>query len=311
MKQGFLLSSGKEKINRKPLYPSHSDSSGGLKLGWGRSSCDVDNIDPWERPTSATIAARQPDLESKVNSLQEELLENKAKSACNPYADVLNVPFKISEVPMNALGCYYGKYYSQYLIKMSEYYFSWNDQNPKTHLLRWTSVFVCPISAEIFVTGSWLSNDPLPKYEPPSEGISLSSKDMPSVEAPNSLPAEQPCRWMKSKKAAEHGAAAWAYDCFQYRNKLKVENSESLKDISTKYIGITAPIGKEVPYLEEMAILTVPEFVPCEVKVRIEQRQEEVRKGALIRDRDVCMETEEELAWFSLKNHRKEMDEGA
>jgi hypothetical protein len=316
MKQGFLLScktanksddhSGHDKRSLGPLRDDRIDRSG---TGWGslsQLSGRVYNSDPWVDPTeSITMNLQCANEQAKPIGDTESIKRTSSKYI--PFSSAQNLPYKTFSVPMNALGCYYGKYYNNVQIKMSEYYFSWNDQNPKSHLLRWTCVFLCPISGEIFVTGSWPNNDPLPMIE----SQSLPAPQLPKCDekkllaSPSFSSPPLQTRWMKTKKSAEHGAAAWAYDCFQHRHRVSLEPPLSgvPKATSMKNIMITAPIGKETPYVERMAIQTVPEFVPDTIRVRIEECRENILNGALqYKNSDVLMEMEEELAWHSQKN---------
>jgi hypothetical protein len=333
MKQGFLLR-GKTPIQEKSnnsmfvqesFGPLHDDRIGRPIYGWnilqltrhGRRS------DPWEDFTES-MTSDQQHMMNKVKSHFAESLDN-VKSKCNPYQGVPNLPFKTYSVPMNALGCYYGKYFKNYQIRMSENYFSWHDENPKSHLLRWTSIFLCPISGEIFFTGSWQTNNPLPTVDlPAGQNIPLSSHEGNPLNVDKStLQATvarsfancrvKQCRWMKTVKDAKHGAAAWAYDCFQYRSKCLVENpvSEGFKDTSVLQVAITGPIGNEIPYLEKEGIFTVPEFVPLAIRNCVEQRQEEIRIEALKCCGDIMdSEVIKELAWHSSKNHLERTKEG-
>jgi hypothetical protein len=299
MKQGFLL----HHRNKTSLGPLHDERSNRANTGWVQSRNP--HSDPWVDPYKGM---------------------NIASNSKNIYNGP-SLPHKTSTVPMNALGCYYSQYYHVAHIKMSEYYFSWNDQNPKSNLLRWTSIFLCPIYGEIFISGKWPNNEP----------ASIEAKETPptiTTEGPlrnvdETLNTDSSCttmtpafetfqvRWMKTKKAAEHGAAAWAYDCFQYRHSKSAANTGKSFESTTatsllrvqhkKDISITACIGSEAPYLEDIAIQTVPNFVPEMIRVQIHKQLIEISKDMVkYSNHNGKMENSdmeiEELAWYTPKS---------
>lgn len=64
-----------------------------------------------------------------------------------------HLPHKTMEVPKNALDTWYQKEF-QFQIVTSDSYFTWhNDGMP--HERKFTSIFVCPITAEVFSTGTY------------------------------------------------------------------------------------------------------------------------------------------------------------
>jgi hypothetical protein len=321
MKKGFLLrdkppmqeNNNDSMAVQEAFGPLHDARIDGLMYRWDLVTRRFTSSDPWGN----LVESMPSDQLDMINNVKKEAMDD-VKRGRNPYQGILNLPFKTCSVPMNALDSYYGKNFKKYEMKMSESYFSWNDENPKSHLLRWTAIFLCPISGEIFVTGSWPMNEPLSTVDSPAvPKIHLSRLEECKLIPDKSTLQEnetssstnqcgQQCRWMKTIKDAKHGAAAWAYDCFQYRNICLAENleSEGSKDKPIIRVNITGPIGNEIPYLEKQGIFTVPEFVPLSIRDRIEQRQEEIRIGLSKRsDGTIDIELNKEFAWHSLKNH--------
>jgi hypothetical protein len=303
MKKGFLLQSR----SSCSLGPFHDERNEEESDGWfetrKQNQCD---------PTLKTGINATDELHDKFEQVNHAL-ENIYIGPC--------LPLKTSNEPINALGCYYSQYYHATHIKMSDNYFSWNDENPKSHLLRWTSIFICPIYGEIYITGKWPNNDPITtKFEiKPTTfhqtehlGDILEVDDSATTTTANENPETFHIRWMKTKKAAEHGAAAWAYDCFQYRHSMAKATSNEPYSSKCKtlpqsknniIIPVTAYIGSEEPYLETLAIRTIPNFVPEMVQVQIRKRQIEITNDTLKygNNNNSVMDTEEELAWYTPK----------
>ena len=113
---------------------------------------------------------------------------------------------KLSGQPKSELYVLYGQRHGR-VLKTGDY-ITWNDNGPP-HNLRFTSVFVCPVTGEAFRSGTYGS----------------------AVEMKNGL-----C-WYVSKKMAEHGAAARAYDCLSFR--------EARHGEAYYYLGDDEPYPKE------------------------------------------------------------------
>ncbi|KAL7539816.1 hypothetical protein ACHAXR_009636 [Thalassiosira sp. AJA248-18] len=75
--------------------------------------------------------------------------------------------------------------------RLKEYFTTWDSNDAKSHELKFTSVFTCPITGEHFMCGSWRS------------GGEIETKDQTF--------------WYKNKKQAMNAAAAKALDCFSLR----------------------------------------------------------------------------------------------
>jgi hypothetical protein len=95
--------------------------------------------------------------------------------------------YKLTAPPKSELYTLYGKDPYRRVLGAGDY-ITWNDNGPP-HTMRFTSVFVCPVTGEAFKSGGY--------------GKTYEWKDS--------------FCWFTSKKLAEHGAAARAYDCLSYR----------------------------------------------------------------------------------------------
>ena len=303
MRKGFLTQSNKDPTGLGPL---HDERSTRCHAGWGGPEMES-NRDPWD--FSELASAPQLGGDSDTTSASNQMDEIS-------YQNVPNLPYKTSGEPMNALGCYYSQNYHTSHLKMSDFYYTWNDANPKSHLLLWTSIFICPLSGELFQSGEWPGNDAVIKEATTSPVVSdHSNDDADEIAAPRedsfvttSLVSETPknlqVRWMKKKKIAEHGAAAWAYDCFQYRHKESAVVHGTLDSKSTvilpkKEVYLTSSIGSESPYLVDMAVCAVPSYVPVTIRIRIEERLQKICNDPMKYGERGMSNVEEELAWCS------------
>lgn len=325
MRKGFLTQSKKDPTELGPLRDERSNRK---VRGWGQ--CDTEG-DPWVKRFQEVVVADQ-----YGNAIQST---NHADE--NPYRNLPNLPYKTSGEPINALGCYYSRYYHVSHLKMAEYYFTWNDKNPKSHLLLWTAIFICPLSGELFMSGKWPGNDAVLKdatTSPIETGLlkqdhddnnntTLALDDLPLpiitdcttevdgkstvpqndsilVTPPSKHPNILQVRWMKKKKIAEHGAAAWAYDCFQHRHKQSAIAHRTIDPSSTVIlpkidIDVTSSIGSEIPYLNDKAMRSVPSYVPEIVRIQIEERMLSIRDDRMKFGENSMNDIEEELAWCS------------
>jgi hypothetical protein len=201
--------------------------------------------------------------------------ETKLLGIEGPYANMSILPFKTAGVPMAALNAFYGKTYKHLppalvqSVRMTDYYHTWNDGNPQTDKLKWTCLFCCPYTAEIFVAGQWqglrlpkpaatattttkMATNPLADATSPCEAVASTKSTadvheepiLATITTPGILPLP---RWMPNKKAAQHGAAAWAYDCFHYRlEQAATAQKGGCCTTNLRYVRL----GQEDPYLE-------------------------------------------------------------
>jgi hypothetical protein len=311
MRKGFLTQSKKDTTRLGPLRDERSTHSGATG-GWGVPDMGLDS-DPWVNRFQEVVLGHQFGGFNDIGVPSSNHVDE------NPYKNVPNLPYKTSGEPINALGCYYSQNYHTLHLKMSDYYFTWNDENPKSHLLLWTSIFICPLSGEIFVSGRWPGQDVVLK-EATSVSSTVSDRttqvdDETSTSHTESvmatpIPAKLnnlQVRWLKKKKIAEHGAAAWAYDCFQYRHSKSAIVHRTLDTKSTvllpkRDVFVTSSIGSESPYLEDMAIRAIPEYVPIVIRRQIEERMVQICNDHLKYGEKDTNDTDDELAWCSPKN---------
>lgn len=110
---------------------------------------------------------------------------------------------RYSYIPKSELHSLYGQHGK---LLSANHYHTWHDSGP-AHDLRWTSVFICPITTEIFASAPYAG-----------------SSDV--------KPANGSC-WFIKKSHAEHAAAAVAYDCWMLRNNVQFPTKLSLEQNPT------------------------------------------------------------------------------
>jgi hypothetical protein len=127
----------------------------------------------------------------------------------NPFKGISFKLNKTSSVPKAALHSVYGRPPRRKVISQENYY-TWHDSGPP-HLLKFTSIFCCPLTGECFASGRY--GDPAFYYQHSSTSASGSSAFI---------------TWYNKKALAEHGAAARAFDCIASRENVGDEGIETL-----------------------------------------------------------------------------------
>ena len=127
----------------------------------------------------------------------------------NPYSGHTWLPGLTAGVPKARLNSWYGEAPRRQQLG-KEWFVSWaNGAQP--HQLRFSCVFVCPLTAEIFPAGRY------------------GQDTGHSVDGNNVV-------WYTQKKQAEHGAAARAYDCFSYRQHYGTDIQATRLGLETPYL---------------------------------------------------------------------------
>lgn len=164
--------------------------------------------------SGATIMSTQP----SVSTTQADAPPMKLHG--QPY-----LPHKTMDVPKNALDTWYQKEF-QFQIVTSDCYFTWhNDGMP--HERKFTSIFVCPITAEVFSTGTYGPKKYYTLQADPVTGATIvwfSTSFLLGVAKVHCLEEHSiyricclHCFFLDDKASAQHGAASRAYDCFSLR----------------------------------------------------------------------------------------------
>jgi hypothetical protein len=191
---------------------------------------------PALEPISGSILI--PDQNSKVSTCSGLTTQNDA-----PMFDATPRPTALppapSTAPKSELHRLYGKPPRRKVIT-SEYFHTWPDDQP-SHVRKWTALFVCPITAELFFAGRY---------------------------APECSTTDRSLVWFAKKATAEHAAAARAFDCFQYRNRITPTDP---------VVEERAPIGLETPYFQPILELPPDLGIPSDVRQKIMVQQEEIR----------------------------------
>ena len=142
----------------------------------------------------------------------------------------------------------------------NNHYHCWPDSNP-THIQQWTALLVCPMTGELFLAG------PCPLFH----ATRITLTDPISNGPGNHHHATTTMFWFTKKSFAEHGAAARAYDCLTFRDRMANAASSSVDRV-------VGPIGMDPPYLEP--IYRIPDLmvIPYEIRQNIIRQQAEIRR---------------------------------
>lgn len=216
---------------------------------------DDDEWEPW-KPT--------PPIPKKTSSISERNREW-LSTFCNTPAK----PFMVADVPMTAINAMYGKE-RHIQVDATNCYFTWELPGRPPQDRRFTSVFICPESGELFLSGRWKTY---------GEIIATAAGGVDLV-------------WFTTKKNAQHGAAARAWDCRAYRNHQQQKQEQMANGMETEELSYltAARIGNETPHVEPM--WNLPDFVPKFVHDEVRQRQSKLHDN-----RSMLMVYEEEVAW--------------
>lgn len=233
-----------------PLLPPRGGEDGHQLLRFqnnaphGVSALNVDYHAPsvlhYQEEPARQYQQQQQQSQSQHQSDQQQQQQQQVKYNC---------------VPKGELHSLYGKAPRRKIIS-AENYHTWHDAG-QAHMLKWTSVFVCPLTGELFRSGRYLGATATTATAAPATSSSLL------------------WWWFVKKTAAEHGAAARAYDCLVYRDHAK--SAALARGLLS--LPVMTTIGLEKPYLENQAMRALPEAgVPPDVRQRIQAQQEEIRR---------------------------------
>lgn len=185
--------------------------------------------------------------------------------------------------PKAALHIVYGKAPRRKVVS-GDHFHSFHDGGP-AHILRWTCIFVCPISGELFVAVPY-----------PSGGSTVIDQ------FPSEQNHYQPIwgrYWFPKKLQAEHGAAAAAHDCMVYRDRIarlagniqQQNQQQQEQPISSELLSIIAAaenenenniddtiyISTEKPYIANVGIFDMPEsIIPPAIRAAVLMQQKEI-----------------------------------
>eukprot|EP00978_Attheya_sp_CCMP212_P022220 scaffold66010_cov54-Attheya_sp.AAC.4 len=118
----------------------------------------------------------------------------------NPFQEMPVLPHKTLGVPKNALNAWYGKRFKKTVLNNTCFQ-TWNDGGLQ-HIRKFTSLFTCPVTGEVFASG---------QYDRPEDDFVVVPTQINSFQPPAKV------IWYAKKMYAEHAAAARAYDCFSLR----------------------------------------------------------------------------------------------
>jgi hypothetical protein len=152
------------------------------------------NDDGWASRRGLHVGGDEPTVASSLTGSRLHMPATQTPGGEEPKAARPGVAMgdgRQMGVPKAALYTLYSK--PPYRINLStENYYCWNDGGPP-HNMCFTGIFCCPQSGEIFRSGRYGDDASLYQYK---DGL----------------------YWYAKKGMAEHGAAARAHDCLQYRS---------------------------------------------------------------------------------------------
>jgi len=200
----------------------------GLNIGEPRKRPRIENNDIVDAELKMVGHSTVCDTVATAFSGSTSSSSSTGKSAVRNSSVVSNV------VPKAALYSLYGKRKTQIA---STQYLTWNN-GARTHELKFSAIFVCPISCEAFLAGRY-------GYSYEEEGSII---------------------WYSKKSLAEHAAAARAYDCFILResNSATTPQRKQLGRDQPYHVHNTTLLPREVPHciiaaLESMRSLRQPQ----------------------------------------------------
>jgi len=143
---------------------------------------------------------------------------------------------KTLSTPKAVLQLWYSKYHNDFLYSFNSSFITWDDNGPD-HKKRFTSIFKCPVTNELFSCGRYgTRND----YEVKKESLSpddIQEEDDDDMEVMRNVSII----WYRKKAYAERAAAARAYDCFAFRQLLGISTSSVYLCEESPYIDGNAP----------------------------------------------------------------------
>ena len=182
------------------------------------------------------------------------------------------IPTSTQGSPKVVLNSLYGKEYDGTPITTASF-FSWETPQEASQERRgYTSVFVCPVTYEIFPSGRYDSM----ALTKAGKGIQMwkEEEDDDDDVDEDGFNGIVPLVWYSRKMEAEQGAAAFRYDCWYYRKWL--ENNP----LAPKYtlIGMEKPYAKNKDHQQRLM-----ERIPVEVIQGIERQIQVWKDKAAVR----------------------------
>jgi hypothetical protein len=157
--------------------------------------------------------------------------------------------------PKNALHSLYGRAPRRKVISQ-DHYFTWNDQGPP-HELKWTGIFVCPLTGEVFCSGRFGDA----RYY----SVTINDDDNGSFVV-----------WYTKKTLAEHGAAARCHDCLVWRDAQRDLLAPAGMLLNNINSNPPLCLGLDAPYDVDKAMM-IPECAPRDIRQAILALQQQIR----------------------------------
>lgn len=191
---------------------------------------------------AATAATSQPGAPqmSNVSQVNPATSTDPARNALSKMP-VLPHPRAIGS-PKNAINGWYGQRYRGGVLVSNASFITWSDGG-LPHMLRFSSIFVCPVTGEKFPSGT-------------RRTLSMNSAAQPTPQTQPQQPTEEviartektadgqdvTVNWYCKKVLAEHAAAARALDCLSFREH-QLEPQRALRFCEEEpYLNSDAPL---------------------------------------------------------------------
>jgi hypothetical protein len=191
------------------------------------------NRAPTSKP-SVTAAASTTTTAASTTTTTNSDATTATPSSQPSHARTPIYPTTTYGVPKNALHALYSQPPRRKILDKVDF-IAWNDGGPP-HKLRFTAVFVCPLTGEVFPSGRY--GDPQ-YYTVAPDGVV----------------------WYTKKTLAEHGAAARAWDCWAWRD-------------CPPHLDAPA-IGQDPPYPASQP-MPLPINIHNDIRVKIEEARKKV-----------------------------------
>jgi hypothetical protein len=168
-------------------------------------------------------------------------------------------------VPKSELHVFYAKQFKKILSNAN--FHTWHNA-VDAHLLKWTGVFICPCTGELFLSGRYpgAAAELVPVAAEEEETSDNANNDG------NDSSGTTLC-WYSKKMHAEHAAAARTLDCWAFRQQQQQQQLQQ-----HPLLLLSGPASREPPYDLAQAVFRLPDTVPAAMRRAIYAQQDDIRR---------------------------------
>jgi len=230
------------------------------------SSSSKPSSTPWK--TSKRVNEMMDENDTVVTELTEpSTVASSVASSSLSKQPTLPSGFIINDKKSCLREFYFKRHQIQIITRES--YFTWPDPNGYGHCRRFTCVFVCPITGELFSTGKYGEQYTIKKRKDPLTLEMIQEKRANYIEILDEHTGANVV-WFSDKSGAQHGAAARAYDCLS----LRMYKPQGMNSVH---------IGHEEPYMTEQEAPPLP-TIPNEERNKIEAERQRITNRRIATD---------------------------